>query len=484
MAQDTGFFGQLGLPTADRAALERLQRLKEQQLFQERVQQQGQALTGPNRNVFGAFANLGRAVGEQIDPTELDPETQRQLELRDSIRMAMARARTGVEDPEMQEEAMYRAAARVAAQSGAPEIASQLLTEYNDRSANRAYKRYVIDPAKEAEKIQATLERARAAEEAGDTQLADGLYARYLKMSGIEVQKPSKMLRLVREMGLDPTKGEGLELMERYAEKQAGITNRDRAIQRLARREGLDQEWARDAVDGLVSIERDAKRGVMILTNEATGEVREVPIGTGRAVEESAGIGADQLYRFTGNAGETMYELAEYATGAGNLLALAGERIAALANVDTEGKRTIAMQSMRNYGRLMKRALAMNPRFPVAEMEAIDKELQFDPAAFDSPQLMRKRLKNIYGFMAESRARMVDSLNRAETPSDRDDLTNQIRATDQFMSAVAPDEVRAEWDEELGRRLRLKPAGGQDDEQEDAPSAPKFKIRGVRPAGG
>jgi hypothetical protein len=43
----------------------------------------------------------------------------------------------------------------------------------------------------------------------------------------------------------------------------------------------------------------------------------------------------------------------------------------------------------------MIRSLSLNPRFPVAEMERIRKEVNISPGAFTSPEAMRQRMQGV-----------------------------------------------------------------------------------------
>lgn len=94
--------------------------------------------------------------------------------------------------------------------------------------------------------------------------------------------------------------------------------------------------------------------------------------------------------------GRTLFDLAERATGpmsaARSVLATAG----AIAGMEpSERAKAIinARQSMELASNDLIRSLSINPRFPVAEIQRIQREVQLQPAFFDDPEIMRERMR-------------------------------------------------------------------------------------------
>lgn len=160
-------------------------------------------------------------------------------------------------------------------------------------------------------------------------------------------------------------------------------------------------------VDGHARIETDPQGGIVRWINEASGEVMELPIGASSGglptsgPPSSAPESPDAPEQPASPAGQTLYELAGIATGP-----VATAKAAAAFGVGflPEGIResgifpdaTIeARQRFAAETQNVIRAISINNRFPVMEMERIRKEINVMPRFLDNPPMMRARMRGL-----------------------------------------------------------------------------------------
>lgn len=158
---------------------------------------------------------------------------------------------------------------------------------------------------------------------------------------------------------------------------------------------GLARGHAAAIVDGVKTIEIVPQTGMARLVDKAAGTVEEVPIGAMGGGNQPS---QEQPSEDTGGApdfGGTLWDMAEFATGPVNAAARAASVPLAWAGLTPFEKQTAAKQRADLETQNMIRAIAVNPRFPVAEMDRLREEINLSPKIFDDPALMKIRMKEI-----------------------------------------------------------------------------------------
>lgn len=139
-------------------------------------------------------------------------------------------------------------------------------------------------------------------------------------------------------------------------------------------------------VDGNIRIEIVPETGVARLINDITKEVKEVPLGT---------IGPAPV---PPPQGQTIWELNQTGAIAGVVPAIQdviARTLGQFSPVFTDEDVVQARQVVEAAQSEMLRALALNRRFPAAEITRIQKEIEIAPAAFDSTSALAARLRGI-----------------------------------------------------------------------------------------
>lgn len=107
------------------------------------------------------------------------------------------------------------------------------------------------------------------------------------------------------------------------------------------------------------------------------------------------------------------------------------------------------------------RALSINPRFPVAEMERIRREIQIDPGVFRSPAAMQDRMREVDAYLVRRMNAEARVANSAGVPmEDRQNAASAFRNMQRFrdLMAVPPEDLPAPTTREEYDRL---PPGSQ-----------------------
>jgi hypothetical protein len=146
------------------------------------------------------------------------------------------------------------------------------------------------------------------------------------------------------------------------------------------------QTEARNIADGNVRIDV-LESGQVRRVNLVNGEVSEVPVAS-----QGQEIPVPQT-------GRTLYDLASQATGPMSAVR------AGLARVGVPNDSTVtARTEVKNAMQELTRALAVNPRFPVAEIERIRADTDLDPAILDNPTAMRARMRGLESYLSRRQA--------------------------------------------------------------------------------
>ena len=167
--------------------------------------------------------------------------------------------------------------------------------------------------------------------------------------------------------------------IQRATDKVEGAGDvRSRKISDLME-QGLTKSQAVNLVDGYVKQEISEKTGKVVKLDQVANTASEVSLSGGSPETP------------TPREGQTLRELANVATGIVPGITSSVAAGLALGNVDTSEKATAAQQTFQTHTTALIRALSINPRFPVAEMERIQKEVNIKPSMFQGgPTLIKK----------------------------------------------------------------------------------------------
>lgn len=155
---------------------------------------------------------------------------------------------------------------------------------------------------------------------------------------------------------------------------------KDKEIQSLIR-QGMNRDKAENLAYGRERYELNPNTGVMLYQNDVTGENREIPlanmIGEPRPSPEP---------------GQTLWDYSEHGTGLASALQSAVDVPLAMAGYTPHQATQQARQGLKTEQGRLRKALSVSPKFPVYEMQAIDREINLEPKVFDDPKLMRERM--------------------------------------------------------------------------------------------
>lgn len=326
----------------------------------------------------------------------------------------------------------------------------------------------------ELDQITAALDRADAFREAGDERRAEIFEARAADMAGVERPQMSSTAQAIRDMGLNPAEGEGRELMRQSIIGRQQRSSNAEKVDVLTSR-GIDQQLAEDIVYGFAEREYIPELGVWRVTNPVTGEVTELNPAQTSALQ-SLGEPAQPVAQAGPTRGNTLWDLAEVATGPSATVRAGAENVLALMpGVEREGIATEARQAFNTETRNMIRALSLNPRFPVAEQQRIQQEIgRFMPAMWRGEQTVKDRMRSINRSLSSDINRYVEL---AQTPgaglSDEERAGYMKAANDisLFLDNLGvPDEPPAEPGEQGGGQSGAQQQPGAATAPGDVPS--------------
>jgi hypothetical protein len=186
---------------------------------------------------------------------------------------------------------------------------------------------------------------------------------------------------------VDPKTREVLYTAPPKDEKPAEQRIRESRIKGLIER-GYSPEFATDIVDKNITYDINPATGSMVRTNKLTGAVSEVPLGSLSPQEQGLVIAAAEQ-----NEDQTLWQAAEDGTGLWSAVRRGASIVGGQVGLPQAEKTEQARQTLEIYSNEFARALVNNPKFPVAEVERVLKEAGTKPSAFDTPKLMRSRLK-------------------------------------------------------------------------------------------
>jgi hypothetical protein len=171
---------------------------------------------------------------------------------------------------------------------------------------------------------------------------------------------------------------------------------------------GVDRATALGVVDGVLRLDTDPVSGQPRSNNLFTGQSRPLnmmaPTAAAPAAAPTAPPAAPPAAAPATPAAapaaprQTLYEMAEtpFTTGAAPAAAAAAQGVLGQVGANVVSPEfTERRQAFGNAQGELIRSLAINPRFPVAEMERIRREINIEPSVTTDPQTLRARMRSI-----------------------------------------------------------------------------------------
>ena len=183
---------------------------------------------------------------------------------------------------------------------------------------------------------------------------------------------------------------------------------RERRINDLMATFGVDRATALGVVDGVLRLDTDPVSGQPRSNNLFTGQSRPLnmmaPVAAAPAAAPTALPAAPPAAAPAAPAAapaaprQTLYEMAgtPFTTGAAPAVAAAAQGVLGQVGANVVSPEfTERRQAFGNAQGELIRSLAINPRFPVAEMERIRREINIEPGVTTDPQTLQARMRSI-----------------------------------------------------------------------------------------
>ena len=256
--------------------------------------------------------------------------------------------------------------------------------------------------------------------------------------------------------------------------------DRERRIQDIMQTNNVDRTTAANIVNGIERITPNPVTGMPEIVNLVTGESRAATRPAAPAAPAAAGAPAGEgatapAARTSGSAQppRTLWEMAPSVTGAIPALAEAAQGITGQAGVNIAPEGLIRdRQTFAAVQNDLIRALSVNPRFPVAEMQRIEREIAIAPGVFTDPVSMRERMVSVNDYLRGRLQNEDRAANDASLPvPTRQAALSAANSIRDFLAQLGVPE---------GGRSRSEPA------QRNRPQAPRVGtvVDGYRFLGG
>ena len=190
-------------------------------------------------------------------------------------------------------------------------------------------------------------------------------------------------------------------------------SERERRIEDIMRTNGVDRATASNIVNGIVVVRNNPVTGeqeqVNVLTNNVAPLRRAAtpaaPAAGGAAGEPAApgaAPSADAGRQPSAQPPRTLWEMAPNVTGIAPAVQETVQGVTGQAgiNVATEGL-VRDRQTFATVQNDLIRALSVNPRFPVAEMQRIEREIAIAPGVFTDPRSLRERMVSVNTYLRD-----------------------------------------------------------------------------------
>lgn len=187
-------------------------------------------------------------------------------------------------------------------------------------------------------------------------------------------------------------------------------------------RQGIPLGTATKIATGVYTVSRDVVTGVAEVIDKSTGKrVGDMPASQPEArpegVPEAAQPGAPQPE--SAPKPKTLWGLTDLTAGIGPTAGELGEKtLGQIPGVSVAPQMTEARQFMRAAQNDLIRALSINPKFPVSEINRLRSEIDIEPKLLDSPEALRGRMKAINQYLKQKIVNEEDAAANASLPAD------------------------------------------------------------------
>jgi len=237
-----------------------------------------------------------------------------------------------------------------------------------------------------------------------------------------------------------------LEAALEMREGTAPSRERETKIAALIRLHGLSEKDATDLVDGNVEIRINSQTGETQLIDKVSRKTKIIPNTR------------DNVSVVSPKEGETLADMAPWATGWKSSLVSALAVPMAWVTFGTfkgADKTVFARNQMEFHSRQLIRALSVNPRFPVAEMNAIKEEINIYPKLWDDPSLLLIRMASVKrGLTLRLQQEQSVASDPRTTVKDRTDASAAIIDISNYLAILGDPEnqvMKMQADDDAGK---------------------------------
>lgn len=235
-------------------------------------------------------------------------------------------------------------------------------------------------------------------------------------------------IRMMRAAGIDPNSPEGRQILRGRLNGELRPSEREAKIADIMGTYGVDRMTAGGIVNGVVRVEVDPMTRAPFLVNLIDGTSRPLsasapqtgggaqqpgPAGAPRPVAPSRqagagrvpappqeGAGGLQLPAPGAAADPTLWNMADDVTGLVPTLQEMAQGVTGQVGINAARPELLEnRQTFRTAKNDLVRALSINPRFPVGEIERISEEVNIEPGVFTDPVTLRARMTSVSDYL-------------------------------------------------------------------------------------
>ena len=224
------------------------------------------------------------------------------------------------------------------------------------------------------------------------------------------------------------------------------LSDKERWVNTLVDTLGISPARAVSIVQGTEKVVTDPVSGDIAIYDEATGETTPIDPSPDVVKRIKGGAGTK------GDPQVTLAAMARESTGLLNSLKLAAQRVAGQAGMKISDAPEIAnmRQQVDVAKRSLIRALALNPRYPVSEQEAVAKEINISPSAFNDPITMQAQLQAVDTALRERLDDEIMASNNKSLPkSTRQAARQSANDIQNFLDLLGADDIDSQNGEDI-----------------------------------
>ena len=216
------------------------------------------------------------------------------------------------------------------------------------------------------------------------------------------------------------------------------LSDKERSVQMLVNTLGISPAEAVAIVQGTRKVITDPVSGDIAIYDEATGQTTPIDPSSDVAQQIKGKVVTK------GDPQVTLAAMARESTGLLNSLKLAAQRVAGQAGMKISDAPEIAnmRQQVDVAKRSLIRALALNPRYPVSEQEAVAREINISPSAFNDPITMQAQIQAVDTALRERLDDEIMASNNKSLPkSTRQAARQSANDIQNFLDLLGADDI-------------------------------------------